>query len=93
MIVGRWLYDNVSREVRDRESLLFRKDEWLRRILKLKFGRIFVLFEHKKVSIAYMRRLGFGAGGGGWWWRKRLCLGGGFGGGVLPFVDKCCFTR
>jgi hypothetical protein len=21
-----------------------------------------------------------------------LCLGGGFGGGVLPFVDICCFT-
>jgi hypothetical protein len=44
MIVEGLFDDNVNREVGDREILLFWKDDWLRRILKVKFGRFFILF-------------------------------------------------
>jgi hypothetical protein len=39
MIVEGLFDDNVNREI-----LLFWKDDWLRRILKVKFGRFFFYF-------------------------------------------------
>jgi hypothetical protein len=59
LLSGRWFDDNVTRVVGDRESSSFWTDDWLGGAsLKVRFCRLFVLYEHKKVSIVDMRKFG-----------------------------------
>ncbi|MCI43747.1 putative non-LTR retroelement reverse transcriptase related protein, partial [Trifolium medium] len=60
---GSWFADHIERKVGNGESTSFWKDAWLDgEYLKSHFGRLFDLCLNKDVSVADMRRLGWGLG-------------------------------
>ncbi|GAU42457.1 hypothetical protein TSUD_235260 [Trifolium subterraneum] len=70
---GSWFGDHFERKVGNSEITYFWKDKWLAgESLKSKFGRLFDLCLNEDVSVADMRRLGWGPGGNGWAWCRRL---------------------
>ena len=71
--VGGWFEEFVSKKVGDGTDTLFWFDKWLGPVpLRVRFHRLFELFENKSITVALLFSLGVGHMGGAWQWRRRL---------------------
>jgi hypothetical protein len=83
----------IRRKVGNGEKCLFWKDEWLGRgAMRARFGRLFDLCLDKDITVAELRRQGWGVEGNGWRWRRRLLAWEEEEWGMLCRVEQCGFT-
>ena len=71
--LGNWYVDNVRLKAGNRLNTLFWLDRWVGDVpLRVRYRRLFDLFDNKLVIVAQMFALGWDEGGGAWRWRRRL---------------------